>query len=131
MANAAAIPIRSGPVAEPANDSDAERLRESMSVEGRQVVALERISDQLALIAEALTAGAAGVPARDDAGRPAKTASAETREWENEGGSLAAGPPSLPEGVTRTLFDRYQVGRYLYTDLGSAVAELRRQQASL
>lgn len=62
-----------------------------MSIEGRQVIALERISDQLALIADALMDRAVPMPELGGASRrAAKVADADTREWENEGDSLAA-----------------------------------------
>jgi hypothetical protein len=52
------------------------------------------------------------------------------REWESEGGSLAA--PAAPQpspGIEVTTTAQYRVGPYRYTDLASAEAELRRQQA--
>ena len=73
------------------SDADVEGIRQSMSTEGRQVIALERISDQLALIAGALVDRAAVMPKPGVTSRPAaKVAGADKREWENEGDSLAA-----------------------------------------
>ena len=55
---------------------------------------------------------------------------ADTGGWENEGGSLDhPHQPILPAGVTRIVTVQYRVGRYLYSNLESALAELSRQQS--
>ena len=52
----------------------------------------------------------------------------DTREWENEGGSLKPDAPvSLPEGVTAVTSVHYRVGGYSYSRLKDALAEHDRQ----
>lgn len=115
-------------MAEPGIDSVAKVDRKSMSVEGRTVVALERISDQLSLIAGKVSRWPAASSEAKVSRRSTGATKAEKCTWENEGGSVAASPELLPEGITRTLVARYQVGPYRYTDLDTAIAELRRRQ---
>ncbi len=68
-------------------------------------------------------AGHASAPAQRRAQRLA------LREWESEGGSLAAAPlPQPSPGIEVTVAAQYRVGSYRYTDLACAEAELRRQQ---
>ncbi|MBB3989099.1 hypothetical protein [Croceicoccus naphthovorans] len=51
-----------------------------------------------------------------------------TREWESEGGSLQAPPPTpLPDGVTAVTSVHYHVGPYTYSRLEDALAEHDRQ----
>ncbi|MDC8754758.1 hypothetical protein OIK40_08900 [Erythrobacter sp. sf7] len=51
----------------------------------------------------------------------------ELESWESEGGSMPASEMALPPGVTMTMRPEYRVGRYVYSDLNLAVAELERQ----
>ena len=102
--------------------------RHSMTMPERQIVALERISDQLALLAaEVLHA-----PELQDPGEttpPVEAPREPLTQWENEGGRLSETSPDIPEGIIRKRMDCYLVGSYRYTDLEAAIAELQRQKA--
>lgn len=103
------------------------KFREGLTIREREVVALERISDQLALLcAEAsvhmLPFGSMGGTERQDSPTPVGA-------WENEGGSMKP-DRELPAGMTASIVTQYHVGAYSYSDFGHAFAELNRQGAA-
>ncbi len=51
--------------------------------------------------------------------------------WENEGGALRhpLRPTTVPSRITSRVTKQYFVGKYVYTDLQSALAEFARQRA--
>ncbi|MEB3416638.1 hypothetical protein VCJ71_11210 [Alteriqipengyuania sp. WL0013] len=62
---------------------------------------------------------------------PAPNEQSDAREWENEGGAVAAhSSPELPEGVIAITSVSYRVGPYTYARLKDALAEHRRQSTT-
>ena len=102
--------------------------RHSMTMPERQIVALERISDQLALLAADML-HAPELQDLDETTPAVEAPRKSLKQWENEGGSLSETSPDIPEGIIRKRMDCYLVGSYRYTDLEAAIAELRRQKA--
>lgn len=92
--------------------------RADATTEGRLVMALELIADQLKEVVSLLS-----VPVREALTGPQTLQS--TEGWENEGGSLEA-PSSIPPGVVRHTEETFTVGSYRYTNLADAVAEVER-----
>ena len=93
--------------------------RADATTEGRLVLALELIADQLKEVVSLLS-----VPARAQAS-PACQTPQSTDRWENEGGSLKA-LSNFPSGVVRHTEETFTVGSYRYTNLADAVAEIER-----
>ena len=92
--------------------------RAEATTEGRVMLALESIADQMKQVVSLLS----------DPGRQVSTASETaqlTERWENEGGSLEP-VSSIPPGVVRHTAETFTVGSYRYTNLADAVAELER-----
>lgn len=113
-------------IAEKPPENGALNERHSMTMAERQIIALERISDQLALLArEILNSPDLQSPDGTTAETEAAQMPAEDSESENAG--LPDPSPDIPEGIIRKRLDCYLVGAYRYTDLDSAIAELRRR----
>lgn len=93
--------------------------RADATTEGRLVLALEAIADQVKEVVSLLS-----VPAREQASTGCQTPQSTDR-WENEGGSLEA-LSSIPPGVVRHTEETFTVGSYRYTSLADAVAEVER-----
>ena len=93
--------------------------RADATTEGRLVLALESIADQLKEVVSLLS-----VPAREQTS-PACQMPQSTDRWENEGGSLKA-LSSIPPGVVRHTEETFTVGSYRYSNLADAVAEVER-----
>ena len=111
--------------ADEASQADLADARRARTSEERNVLALEMIADQLALIHAYLCAiddfarCGAGIETTPDNGEP------ERDRWDNEGGGFA-GEPSLDPDITRTTEQHYAVGGYRYTNLQHAIAQARR-----
>ena len=93
--------------------------RADATTEGRLVLALESIADQLKEVVSLLA-----VPAREQTS-PACQMPQSTDRWENEGGSLEA-LSSIPPGVVRHTEETFTVGSHRYTNLADADAEVAR-----
>lgn len=90
--------------------------RADATTEGRIVLALESIADQLKQVVSLLS----------DPGKQASTGTPQSTEgWENEGGSLEA-LSSIPPGVVRRTEETFTAGGYRYTNLSDAIAEVER-----
>lgn len=92
----------------------------------REIVALERISDQLALLCSSISRRSS--PTAGSGNREKRPSQASVGVWENEGGSLKP-DRDLPLGMTASVVTHYRVGAYTYSDFGHALAELQRQRA--
>ena len=90
--------------------------RDAATSEGRQILALEMIADQLGLIARHLGANHAG------AGRFVRDPS-HLKDQVIAGAEKAE---TVPEGIERTWVETFAVGRYNYTNLELAIEEARR-----
>lgn len=106
----------------PTTDKLLNQSRADATTEGRVVLALEAIADQIKLMVSLLAH-------RDsvyDTGDRAPDTPATDR-WDNEGGRL---PPDygLPEGIERHTEETFAVGKYRYTNLADAVAQVRRSK---
>lgn len=95
------------------------QTRADATTEGRVVLALESIADQLKEVLSLLS-----VPERKQAS-PGYQIPQATDRWENEGGSLEA-RSRIPLGVVRHTEDTFTVGSYRYTNLADAIAEVER-----
>jgi hypothetical protein len=113
------FPEKAGNLGEFHTSTDQDLLvqeRDAATSEGRQILALEMIADQLGLIARHLGANHAGAgpsvrdPShlKDQVIGPAK-----------KGGHV-------PEGIERTWVETFAVGGYNYTNLELAIEEARR-----
>jgi hypothetical protein len=112
--------------ADEASQADLANARRARTSEERNVLALEMIADQLALIHADLCAiddfargGGAGIETAPDNGE------AERDRWDNEGGGFT-GEPGLDPDITRSTEQHYAVGGYRYTNLQHAIAQARR-----
>ena len=94
----------------------------------REIVALERISDQLALLCRSISRRSR--LAASPAGKDTRPSQASVGAWENEGGSLQP-YRDLPTGMTASIVTHYHVGSYSYSDFNHAMAELQRQRAGV
>ncbi len=111
------IPANPGTVGKSGTPADQVLLiqdRDAATSEGRQVMALEMIADQLRLIARHLGVGQAEsdplVP------RPSRLEDQpDTRKGEE-----------VPEGIERTWVESYAVGGYNYNNLELAIEEAKR-----
>jgi hypothetical protein len=101
--------------------------RHDATTEGRMVLALEMIADELRSIGQNLS-----LPGRRiaDEGPIAEAMSRGNERrandrWENEGGSFEQELDPDPE-IKRTTIEHFAVGGYNYTDLQHAIAEAKR-----
>ena len=114
------------PTAEKPPENGALNNRHSMTMAERQIIALERISDQLALLAREML-NSPDLQSLEGATAVAGTPQTSSEEAESENASVPDASPDIPDGIIRKRVDCYLVGSYRYTDLDSAIAELRRR----
>jgi hypothetical protein len=99
--------------------------RQDATSEGRMVLALEMIADELRLIEESITRfGETNACALDEVSS-AEGDRRATDRWENEGGHFQPEFAAEPE-IERTLVEHFTVGGYNYTNLEHAIAEAKR-----
>ena len=99
---------------------------------GWEAVMIQAIADEMyQLVAGLSAAGEAAVPVV-----PRPSLSRPIDRWEDGGGKTRLGRngrgqigPMLPTGIESFAMTHYRVGRYCYTDLGHARAELLRREA--
>ncbi len=90
--------------------------RDAATSEGRQILALEMIADQLGLIARHLGADRRGAGSFvREASQPRDQASTSLEKAQE-----------VPEGIERTWVETFAVGGYNYTNLELAIEEARR-----
>ena len=104
------------------------KLRDGMTNREREVVALERISDQLALLCSIVSQRFSTTTTPGDKNK--NLYKAAVGSWENEGGSLMP-DRNLPFGMTAKVVTHYTVGPYIYSDFDLAFDELQRQRAAM
>jgi len=104
--------------------------RRNEASEEETMLALEVIANQLLLIhADLLTMDRLSNPSRADRQTAAPSGANAVDSWENEGGHVAARTARFDvPGMTKKTVDVYSVGPYSYTDLASALVELKRQR---
>jgi hypothetical protein len=103
-------------------DEGMQLRRAGLTFKEREILALERISDQLAFLAQSLGM----VPNA----QIAKSGVPEAKDEASGTGALDTvnGAESPADGIERVDATSYLVGKYRYTDLNHAMAELRRQK---
>ena len=103
---------------------EAEQERRFGTTDERQVLALEKIADQLELLACRLI-GSRRLPHDAEAG--------PTREMDGTANNAPEDPrpfgEAMPE-IDRTLVEHFAVGGYRYTDLQHAIAQAKRARAA-
>lgn len=103
------------------------KRRAALTFQEREISALERISDQLALLKDMFAVCREQDP-------PAVTSTSSRpqgfREGEVERNAFSPSEPEIPAGITASTVTNYRVGPYNYTDLELAKAELQRQRSA-
>lgn len=99
--------------------------RQDATTEGRMVLALEMIADELRSIGRSITRFC---ETNDVALEEVSSAEGDRRagdRWENEGGHFQPDSAAEPE-IKRALVEHFAVGGYNYTNLEHAIAEAKR-----
>lgn len=99
--------------------------RQDATTEGRMVLALEMIADELRSIGQSITRLGETNGAALEGVSSAESDRRAGDRWENEGGHFQPDSAAEPE-IKRTLVEHFAVGGYNYTNLEHAIAEAKR-----